>query len=311
MRRIVLLFLFFIFMPTVGYGWLGQSATNLKNSNATFSYDTDNEVWESNKGVSIEGTGNYISINDNDGLMQTIDDDFVLSSENGKVQVKGFIYDRQLLGYYKFNKDYEDSSGYDNDGASNGNATVTNKVLELPDGTSDYCSIADSYDHFNIYGSSGNETNANMSVTAWVRISDVADDGCICSKGDTVSSNRTWIFRYHASQGKFSCAYEGLSYIYSTTTIVVDTWYFVAMTREWDSTNSRYEVKLYVDGQLEATGTDTDHPPSSSGKPVIIGANSWGLTDSIEGYIDEVRIYSRCLEPYEIRLLYNDEPSYP
>ena len=147
-----------------------------------------------------------------------------------------------------------------------------------------------------------------MSVTAWVLINDLSDDGCIVSKGDTTFTNRTYILRYHASQTKFSCAYEGMNYIYSTTTVSKGVWYFVCMTREWSG--SSYTVKLYVNGQLETTGTDIDLPPSSSGKPVIIGANAWGLSDSIEGLIDDVRIYNRTISDLEISTIYNQH-NYP
>jgi len=290
MRRIVLLFLFFIFIPTVGYGWLGQSATNLKDSNATFSYDTDNEVWESNKGVSIEGTGNYISINDNDALMQTIDDDFVLSS-NGDIQTIGTIYERSLIGHWNFT-DLNNSSYLDFTATTNGSVSYKTGCLHLADGSSDYVSVADPYDHLDLTG--------DMSITAWVRINDLTDDGCIVSKGDTALSNRSYMLRYNASQTKFSCAYDGMSYIYSTTTVSPMTWYFVTMTRDGDT------VYLYVDGTLEASGTDTDTPPSSSGSPLIIGANSWGLSDSIEGCIDDVRIFDRVITDKEIASIYEE-----
>jgi len=77
-----------------------------------------------------------------------------------------------------------------------------------------------------------------------------------------------------------------------------DKWYFVCVTRD----ASADEIKLYVNGDLKDTNTDSfSYTPSAAG--FYIGYRGDGV-NYFDGTIDEVRYYSRVLSKGEIRQLY-------
>ncbi|MGC8981520.1 MAG: LamG-like jellyroll fold domain-containing protein [Minisyncoccia bacterium] len=76
----------------------------------------------------------------------------------------------------------------------------------------------------------------------------------------------------------------------------LNTWYFLVFT--WDGTY----LRLYVNGKLAKSGTQTITPRISN-NPFRIGP--WGtITNTIDGLIDEVRVYNRALSAEEIKVLY-------
>jgi len=77
----------------------------------------------------------------------------------------------------------------------------------------------------------------------------------------------------------------------------INTWHLVGMT--WDGTN----VKVYVDGKLGNTCTDTDTMTNSIGN-LSIGAYESG-SYPFQGQIDDVRIYNYALTPYQIKNIMN------
>lgn len=74
------------------------------------------------------------------------------------------------------------------------------------------------------------------------------------------------------------------SFLLSTTSILVNTWYHVAVTRQGDT------FRLFVNGVLEATATKTD-AMNFSINGTRIGANGWdGVASNFTGHIDELRV---------------------
>ena len=86
------------------------------------------------------------------------------------------------------------------------------------------------------------------------------------------------------SQGRL--LFSGLA---GKTVVAPKTWYHLALVRD------RAAVRVYLDGSLEISA---DVPPSGGGD-VHIGGHGAG-SDTLEGKIDEVAIYSRALKPGEI-----------
>ncbi len=74
-------------------------------------------------------------------------------------------------------------------------------------------------------------------------------------------------------------------------------WHFVGMT--WDGTN----VKVYVDGKLSNTCTDTDTMTNSIGN-LSIGSYESG-SYAFQGQIDDVRIYNYALTPVQVKNVMN------
>ncbi|MBR9677354.1 PGF-pre-PGF domain-containing protein [Candidatus Woesearchaeota archaeon] len=83
----------------------------------------------------------------------------------------------------------------------------------------------------------------------------------------------------------------------------LDTWYHIALT--WDGTN--YEV--YVDGNLETSGTYTGLTSINSFADVANNGNTGTRDEAWNGLIDDFRIYNRVLSQAEIQTLEGAPPS--
>lgn len=90
--------------------------------------------------------------------------------------------------------------------------------------------------------------------------------------------------------------------VFGTTTISNDTWYHVAVTK------TASEVKIYVNGVLESTGTHSLTGDFDAGATHrYIGKHSYSGADRSfsNGQIDDVRVYSRALLDEDVEALYN------
>jgi hypothetical protein len=62
--------------------------------------------------------------------------------------------------------------------------------------------------------------------------------------------------------------------------------------------------KVYIDGNLVATNTDSSTEALNYGSPFTIGAKAASAFDRWAGKIDDVRIYNRALAEYEVKRLF-------
>ena len=110
--------------------------------------------------------------------------------------------------------------------------------------------------------------------------------------------------------------YFGFSQGCSTESAVVsnkndwepDKWYNIVGT--WDGTTSPDSMKLYVNGELDAT-TKAKYPTILQNTASLwMGAWTTGPNSYFKGLIDEVKIYRRVLSADEVKTLYNnlDDP---
>ena len=95
------------------------------------------------------------------------------------------------------------------------------------------------------------------------------------------------------------CADAGTEVLTVTPLSVNNRWYHVAVT--FDSSNDSYAV--YVDGQLEKSGTNSNAMTQQSHNKLSFGTRT-GSTEYWSGALRDVRIYSRKLCPIEIAELY-------
>ncbi|MEE9370010.1 MAG: LamG domain-containing protein, partial [Sedimentisphaerales bacterium] len=84
-------------------------------------------------------------------------------------------------------------------------------------------------------------------------------------------------------------------------------WYHVAAT--WDGTTNTDSMKMYIDGQLDATHTAKQSFILTNNYDVTIGDILPQLTNPFNGLIDDVRIYERVLSAGEVEELYLMEMS--
>ncbi|MDO8668626.1 MAG: LamG domain-containing protein [bacterium] len=92
----------------------------------------------------------------------------------------------------------------------------------------------------------------------------------------------------------------------STNSIVTNKWQFWVVT--WDGSTSAANVHIYKNGIEDTGGTGNSDGAGArvtdSGRDLYI-SNWAGFTNSIDGLIDDVRIYNRVLSATEITQLYN------
>jgi hypothetical protein len=228
------------------------------------------------------------------------------------INTPSFITDG-LIGYWKLDEasgNVIDSSNYNHTSTIHGNVTY-----EIPaeygtgihfDGDDDYIEI-NSNDAFN---------NSNLSISFWVNFSDLPDSfphtlantGLVC-KGDW--ADEAWCidlewspwttpnlgFRFwHRHAG------IGMTTVKTTGSIVTGEWIHVAAT--YDGSTS----EIYLNGQIENSTSTPFGDLISSSDPIHIATrtNTTGYPiHSINGSMDDVRIYDNGFNSSEVGHLYN------
>jgi len=202
-------------------------------------------------------------------------------------------------------KDICDSSSYDNNGDINGAVfysdvskeakTPSNKGYALDfDGHNDYVLIGNSEDYNNLAEA--------VTISAWVysRENDwyqyiVSNDRDCCGtyRGYSlfVCGNRP-AFQIWASDSQ---RYR----VYSQKTIQLNKWYHIV-----GSFNGK-ELKIYLDGELTGTLNFEGDIATPASYNLVIGALGYRpQTYSLNGLLDDVRIYTKALSSVEVRKLY-------
>jgi len=213
-----------------------------------------------------------------------------------------------LVGYWPFDgldvtdKVY-DRSGNGNNGylVGTNNATTTRKTIgKIGQGFS-----------VGGYGTGGinlgNSTALNPSrftIVGWVYLNAQAEynyiysntrDCCSGYKGEELQVNNA---------GKLSGRIRDATSVYgidSVKTIPVRTWTQVAFT--YDGTNK----KIYINGTLDNSSAQTIDPASPAAFNACIGSMGYSscLQYTLNGALDDVRLYNRALSAAEVKQLYN------
>ena len=140
----------------------------------------------------------------------------------------------------------------------------------------------------------------NRTVTAWIQSKDNTDDQTIMFYGDKGNGGVGEKFTLRLDAGKLRFEVNGGG---NTTNLIVadGTWHHVAMVLDGTKVS---DVTLYVDLLAEQL-TNNQDVITSNANPIMIGS-SVDIRNRFDGFIDNVRIYSRALTPSEIRTLYTD-----
>jgi len=148
------------------------------------------------------------------------------------------------------------------------------------DGTGDYLSVPDSDDWY---------FSGDFTIDTWVRFSSLGTTGrVIC--GQSVNDDNRWYLGWvnNSNLWRFLVRSSATNIIQveATDSISIDTWYHLALSRSGNT------FRLFVDGVdiTSAGGSDSDAFPDYA-SPLEIGqGNTGGVTDYMDGYIDELRI---------------------
>lgn len=98
-----------------------------------------------------------------------------------------------------------------------------------------------------------------------------------------------------------SFGHYGLGYVRSKTDVQDGQWHHVAGTMS--QSGNQYIYRIYVDGKLDNSATNSTGLPATSGVWAI-GARSNGGWP-FKGWIGDVRIFDRALTPSQVQQLYN------
>lgn len=162
-------------------------------------------------------------------------------------------------------------------------ANRNNYALEF-NGSSSYVALSDSYN------------NNNLTVESYIKIRNLASENYTGIVTNVETSGYGLIVDNTAKK-LGARIYVNNSYYYAYADQLVETnrWYHLAMTYDGKV------LKLYVDGILQSSPTNIVGTIKNSSVKMAIGCNP-GTTNAefFNGWIDEVRIWSRALDASEI-----------
>jgi hypothetical protein len=214
-----------------------------------------------------------------------------------------------LLAHYTFTGDFNDESGNNNHGVAINGAFLSTGFRGRPntaagfDGLDDYIMVQDN----------GKLTSDSVSISLWVMANNINRAQAIITRvnfentaglswgvGQSLDQINKWEFGVARSSDACSKLHIYDPSIYSTSSqaITPRQWYHVV------SSFVNGEQKLYIDGVLKASmKRDFKTLKKCDLAQLIIGGWWKGGILSLDGKIDEVRIYNRGLSDCEIEEL--------
>ena len=216
-------------------------------------------------------------------------------------------YSIDPIAHWQFNEGggtvIEDASVNQHDGAlvnMNANAWTRGKHCGglVFDGVNDYAVIT---------GFKGVTGTASRTCSAWIKTSGSSASAVIMDWG-TAGMDQKWLFGVFFT-GELT-VYTWPAYIKTNRTVTDNQWHHVAAVLSDDTSPNVSEIKLYVDGLLQAATTSSPQAINTApAADVLIGAfESAGVKGGyFHGAIDEVQIYNRSVTAAEIQQLYRDQ----
>lgn len=211
-----------------------------------------------------------------------------------------------LVGFWKFENDFTDSSGRNNHGVGSGGATfATGKVGQA--------GVFDGIDNYVSSTSNSSLTPPNsITVEAWANPTDfsVVNAGIVSKRDDDGAFNHSWGGMWvEATTGKvWGRIYEAdngqatfnVANALSNAALPAGQWSHVVIVA--NASSSPKSVNLYVNGERAYPSLTYDGTLRSGTYPMFIGKQLGGY---FKGLIDEARIYNRALSETEIKGSYN------
>ncbi|MBI1921543.1 MAG: Ig-like domain-containing protein [Geobacter sp.] len=204
-----------------------------------------------------------------------------------------------LVGWWKMDGDWKDSSVVGNNGTPNNGVTFsTSAKIGTNSGSFDGVD-----DFVEVTNSNGLMPNGSFTLVSWVKFNSFSNTWATIS---LMQAYRYGVF-YHNDAKRIDVARTGDNgdYVYNIyyQALTKDVWYHIVEV--YDGSN----IKLYIDGQEKQPQTvKTQYIPNmnTNNNPLI--GNSWTKTDGnrLNGLIDDIRIYNRALSAQEIQEQYRN-----
>ena len=225
------------------------------------------------------------------------------NNPNNQKTCDGAIPTNGLLAWYSFNGNANDGSGNGNNGTVSG-ATLTTDRFGNPNSAYSFNGISD----FIVINNTtlANFGTSNFTIAGWVNPSYLTTPGTsaiFCKRNTGVYGNfvefdiNNWKIKGEideSSSGNYSV-------VASTTSVGLNTWYFGVFVRESNI------IRMYFNGNLEGTTTTPIiQNINNTGQATIGDLSGGGGYASLNGKIDDIRVYNRALSSCEITALYNE-----
>ena len=205
-----------------------------------------------------------------------------------------------LIAHYKFDGDFTDSSGNGNT-LTIGNGTPTTSSTEYKIGESANFLSNDSY----LKTSSVSLANKAFSVSVWIKTTSISSNTYFISQG-TQPTQRQHLhigLVYNSGNIKYVNDFWGDSLTSSGTYASdLNNWIHLVYIVE-----SNYNRKIYRNGVLIASDTNTDAFTSTADLKIGTRFNTLHGYYDYTGYLDDLRIYDKALSAEEIDILFNDK----
>lgn len=212
-----------------------------------------------------------------------------------------------LVGYWPFNGNANDESGYGNHGTVSGATLTTDRF-----GDANSAFYFDGNDKIEVSNSSilNFDDQTSFTINAWIEVySNLSGSHGIIAKGapDGIPEGAWQLLIGHQSSSvafaEYGLGTNGAG-IYGTQNLYTSAgWHFLSLVLD-KSVNS---MSLYIDGVLEATTTELAIASASAinNYPMSIGVERTTY-QYFHGKIDDIRIYNHALTENEITELYNE-----
>jgi len=142
----------------------------------------------------------------------------------------------------------------------------------------------------------------NMSISAWINTNTIAlGTRVIICDCNTPTSQSQFCLEINRTAGKISALANGQNVaLTGSTTLSINTWHHVALTRSGSTGNWNYVI--YLDGVVDGSVNTSDNPSSQQG--VAIGRFGKDSSGYFSGKIDEVAVWNSVLSSCDIKGIY-------
>ena len=146
-----------------------------------------------------------------------------------------------------------------------------------------------------------------VSVSFWLKLNsitgedyvlDVYDESSGSARGYAISTDANNKIKFRAWDG------GNFAEVFSSSTLSINTWYYIVMVATQTS------ASIYINGSLDNSGSLNGfsfHAQQSTSIGAFRGTVGGGSVAFLDGSLDQVRIFSRALRPYEVEALYTEE----
>lgn len=172
------------------------------------------------------------------------------------------------------------------------------------DGTDDYVNVG--------IVSSLHASTSDLTISTWIKPTTVsAGARYIVANSGLGGGVIPWALEINNTAGRISYIQNGTGSgnvrITGATTLQVNKWYHVVVTRKFNSTLD-WSVKIYINGVTDSSGTI--QRSGTTNQTVAIGRLGLANSNFFQGDIADLRIYSRQATDLEVKALYNGYSTY-